>query len=391
MNAVKLIMMTDQNNNKFYNMIPNNDGTFTATYGRIDSTSTNKIYPMSKWDATYRNKVKKGYKDVTELYIEVKASAVKASSPFDKLISRLERYAKKMADDNYTISSSSVTQAMVDEAQSIINRLVVISKNKDANAVSTFNTQLIKLFNVLPRKMKKVNMYLANASAEFKQIISREQDMLDALASTMTVKTDKAFDNILDKYNLKMQEKDDALEQQVKDMLGEISDKYKNCWYIENVDTQERYDKHVAAQRGIHKTEQVFWHGSRNENWLSILKNGMMIRPANVIHTGAMFGEGIYFANKARKSYGYTSATGSYWANGTSKTAFMALFKVNTGKHHNVYHHTSECYNFNKDNLKKKGNFDSVYAHKGADLRNDEFMVYDISQVTIYALVELKA
>ena len=69
----------------------------------------------------------------------------------------------------------------------------------------------------------------------------------------------------------------------------------------------------------------------------------------------------------------------------------MALFSVRVGKYKNIYKHTPECYTFTKKKLQDMGNYDSVYAHKGVDLVNDEFIIYDVNQCSIYALIELKA
>lgn len=407
MKTIKLICVTENNNNKFYNMTENGDGTFTVEYGRVDSTSQKKAYPMSKWNAIYAQKTGKGYKDITALYVEDNSpasSSNSSNSPFFGIISRLQNFAKKMVQDNYRISSRAVTPAMISEAQSVIDDLVNISKAYKGNFGEEFNRELIKLFGILPRKMKKVQDFLfdlvslQNATKdeiyhELNRIIRREQDMLDALSATASIQTpakENEETDLLGQLGLEMQEKDADLEKTVLDMLGDIKDKYINCWYVKNIATQERYDDHLKAQRGVHKSEMLFWHGSKNENWLSILTKGLMIRPSGVATTGSMFGPGCYFADKARKSYGYTSGRGSYWAHGSSNTAFMAIFSVNVGKYHRVYKHTYECYDFNKDYLKKKGNFDSVYALKGADLVNDEYIVYDPSQCTIHALVELR-
>jgi poly [ADP-ribose] polymerase len=102
-----------------------------------------------------------------------------------------------------------------------------------------------------------------------------------------------------------------------------------------------------------------------------------------------MFGSGIYFADKYQKSRGYTSLTGSYWASGSSKQAFMALYEVNTGMEYRIQQHTSECYSMNYDNLKKKGDFDSLFAKGGIDLRNNEYIVYKEEQCTIKYLIEI--
>ena len=59
----------------------------------------------------------------------------------------------------------------------------------------------------------------------------------------------------------------------------------------------------------IHQVKQL-WHGSRNENWFSILENGLQLNP-NAIITGKMFGKGIYFAPSSNKSWNYTSYRGT--------------------------------------------------------------------------------
>ena len=390
MHPVKLIMVTDQNNNKFYNMTPNADGaTFTAEYGRVDATSQTVVKPMSKWGAVYRDKVRKGYRDVTQLYVVHEDTRAVQATPFDGLINRLRRFAKTVVDDNYVVGNAA-TQALIDEAQAGIDRLAALAQGR--RDVRAFNDALVKLFAVLPRRMRRVGDHLAVSAGDMARVVAREQDLLDALAVTVASRpVTQAPRTVLEELGLRMSAADAELERLVKDMLGDISDRYVNCWRVVNERTQARYDAHLAGQTGIHRTEQLFWHGSRNENWLSILRNGMLVRPAGAVVTGGMFGStGLYFANRARKSFGYTSGHGSYWARGNSNTAFMAIFKVNTGKHHNIYKHTAACCDLTRDKLKAKGNFDSVYAHKGADLVNDEFIVYDVAQVTIHALVELR-
>lgn len=97
MKTKRLTCITADNHNKFYNMTENGDGTFTVEYGRIDQSSRTTTYPMSRWETIYNQKISRGYTDVTELYIvgnsvsEVK----KTSSPLDKVIVKLQKYAKK--------------------------------------------------------------------------------------------------------------------------------------------------------------------------------------------------------------------------------------------------------------------------------------------------------
>lgn len=409
MKTKRLTCITADNHNKFYNMTENDDGTFTVEYGRIDQSSRTTTYPMSRWETIYNQKISRGYTDVTELYIvgnsvsEVK----KTSSPLDKVIVKLQKYAKAMVELNYKISTQSVTPKMIVDSQEVIDFVARYVNNFVASRRSTIdldviNSSLLKLFTILPRKMKKVQDYLVSQETlngmakdemyhELNRIIRREQATLDALSATVSSDNSETEDlGIMDQLGITMKEKDADLEEMVLRMLGDIKHKYSNCWYVTNTSTQERFDANLKSRRGVHKKVMFFWHGSKNENWLSIIKNGLMIRPSGVATTGSMFGDGLYFADRAKKSYNYTSGRGSYYAHGDSKVAYMAIFSVNVGKYHKVRKHTSECYGFSKAYLKKKGNFDSVYAIKGIDLVNDEYIAYDPAQCTIHALVELK-
>lgn len=55
---------------------------------------------------------------------------------------------------------------------------------------------------------------------------------------------------------------------------------------------------------------QLLWHGTRLGNYISILQNGLVLRPeliSNAHITGKMFGNGIYAANSFSKSLNYCS------------------------------------------------------------------------------------
>ena len=110
-----------------------------------------------------------------------------------------------------------------------------------------------------------------------------------------------------------------------------------------------------------------------------------------------MYGYGIYFAPKARKSIGYTSVSGSYWAKGNNTTGFMAIFEVAYGTPYDVYNFDSKYYNMDYELLQKfqKG-ANCLHAHAGASLggysslKNDEIVFYRPDQMTIKYLVEIK-
>lgn len=396
-----LVMVTAYaNNNKYYKQIPHGD-TWTAEYGRIGSSSQRREYPMSQWNSKYNEKIRKGYVDQSDLVEDLiqvqkpKQSEYKEieNKVIAEIVERLQEMAKQAISDNYTISSNKVTQAMVDEAQEILTGLL------DIPDVDTFNDMLLKLFTVIPRRMGNVKDYLVKSTEDFAKIIQREQDLLDVMRGQVVQKQimDDTKDNddnknentILEQLGLEFDECNDKDIAVIKDALGSCADRFYKAWKVKNVKTQERFEKFVK-ENNIKNTKLLF-HGSRNENWWSIINTGLVLKPTNAVITGKMFGYGIYYAPKARKSLGYTSLDGSYWVRGNSKSGFMALMDVAYGKPYDVYSFDSKYYNFNYDRLQEACNgANCLHAHEGSMLRNDEIIVYKEDQCTIRYLIELR-
>lgn len=396
----KLICVSDKNNNKYYDMVENADGSITATWGRVDVTSTVTHYPVGKkkWDTLLKSKLRKGYKDVTDLravdtptteFVDLTDPAVK------KIVDTLQGYANTSVRQNYRVAAEGVTQQQLDRAQELIDSLVpLVARGKQTKAP---NDALLDLYTVIPRKMKKVqnnlftgDRFTKDTIADAEKKLAEEQATLDVLAGQVAVHTQKAANTgktLLDAMGLEISIPGDKDVRLIKKLLGQNSRQYRKAFAVRNLKTQARFDKWLRAVKD--KKTQLFWHGSRNENWWSILDTGLMIRPSNAVLTGAMFGQGVYAANKARKSIGYTSLSGSYWARGSAKKAFLALLDFHVGNQLHVNRHASWMYRLNWDALRTKGPYDSLYAHGGADLYNDEFVVYKPDQITIRFLVEI--
>ena len=393
----------DANNNKYYEMVENDGGMFTAKWGRVGSNPQTKDFPMRDWDKKYKSKTKKGYNDITEMISKVKKeSGLKdiSDSLIADIMSFLLQASSSNVAENYMVKADSVTQKQVDEAQGILDtvakKLNVTSLKNET--VDEINSELQKLFTVIPRKMKKVKDHLLSDTDldVAKRLLTTEQDNLDSMAASvqMNAVTDELSDEeveektILDILGVSIERVTSDEERVIKKELGDIKDKYYRAIKVTHHKSRKLFEENVESSSN--KKTELLWHGSRNENFIGILQKSLLIRPSGAVYTGSMFGDGIYFANKARKSYGYTSGRGSYWARGNSNKAFMALFEVHLGNEYHIKHHSSECYKFSADYLAKKGGYDSVFAHGGADLRNDEKIVYRSNQTTIKYLVELR-
>lgn len=460
-----LVCVSPDNNNKYFNMYEQGNGTYMVIRGRVDVTEIIEgPYPMSKWDVHYKDKTKenkkpKPYTDHTALFSEKKTTSSdpkakkKDSGNFHSkrvasiidFVTALQRYANKSVEENYTVSAANVTKKQVDLAQSTLNEISGMIK-KGAE-MGTLNNKLMEFFQIIPRRMSNVWDHLfvtddmrkhvskidelhkvkdkekiaelkikMNESkikteeeiTEFKDKVGKEQDTLDVMAGQVAVEeqerkdevtpataTKKEYD-LLHAMGLDMEEVTSDEVDMIKNMLdknahhnGEKNSRlFKRAFKVINNKTHKSYNDWMGKTKNQKK--EYLWHGSRNENWWSIFQQGLILRPTNAIITGKMFGYGIYFADKAQKSINYSSYSGAgrSYTGGTSNRAILAVFEVHQGSQYEILKHKNEHTQLTKDKMDKLG-FDSVYAKGGADLVNNEYIVYDDSQCTIKYLVEI--
>lgn len=386
----KLVCVTSYNNNKYYDMHLVGD-TIQVKYGRVGLTECKASYPSHKWNSLRVSKIKKGYKDITDLCVKekVKDFASISDNVIQEIVNKLQAYANSTISTNYMVSSDAVTEKQIEAAQEIINDLLSIKNKPDA-----FNKSLLELYTTIPRKMSNVKDYLIDGkNNNYDYFIDKEQSLLDVMIGQVKVasiqkessNTDK---NILDALGINIFTCDDNEISIIKDNLGEINSKFSRAWRIENKITQERFNAFLSSREN--KTTKLLWHGSRNENWWNIINTGLVLRPTNSVITGKMYGYGTYFADKARKSLGYTSIRGSYWSRGTSDEAFMSLYEVHLGNMLTRKRHENWMYRLDEKSLRSQGDYDSFFAQGGVDLINNEYIVYREDQTTIKYLVEIK-
>lgn len=401
------------NSNKVYIMEELSDGRIKCEYGRVGKTLTVEYKDASKWNSVYKQKTgkSKGYTDVTELMAEVVEDGPKVNSGIDsivnsvvrKLVKDLMDFANKSIQKNYRVSQDSVSEQQVERAQEVLSKITGML-SVGAN-VKDINDKLLELFTIIPRKMDNVKYYLidslkTNDDLERAQkLLGNEQSTLDTMAGQVQLikqqkeslkETGEPLKDItiLEQMGLsiEVEENQDSLSL-VHKLLGSNSSRAKNIFKVINHKTQKRFDDNFAKAKV--KKRRLYWHGSRNENIFNLVQTGLMLRPNGVVTNGKMFGWGTYHADNAQKSIGYTSLNGSYWARGNSNVGYLILHDVHIGNQKHIYKHDSSCYNLNYDDLQKEG-YDSVFAHGGVDLRNNEFIVYNESQTTIAYLVEIQ-
>lgn len=415
-----LIMVNaERNNNKFYRMSDLGGGKWGAFYGRIgeqqgESRFSSHVtkpyqYPDYMFGIKLEEKLLKGYQDVTDLHDAkpVKKKAMDATQIKDStirdLINRLMAFADQKIKDSYTVNSLDVTPQMISAAKTAIDDLYAAVA--DHCTVEDFNGMVVELMHIIPRRIdgnkeRGVQRMLAKASKDFAGIIEREGDLLSIMEGQVNLNHEDgdALDNqtdILQQLGIKVFV---ATDKQREEVMSHLTPSLKNrvatVYRVINDRTQAAFDSYLESHRGANGRKprvKQFWHGSRNENWFSIMQKGLLLNP-NAVVTGKMFGNGCYFASSPSKSWGYTSALGSRWATGNSNTAFMALYATAYGKPYSVSSYYGNWHGYNYQRLiSEHPGCSCVFADSSEGmLHADEIVFYREDQMTINYLVEFK-
>jgi poly [ADP-ribose] polymerase len=413
------------NHNKFYEAVLNDDDSIDVKYGRVGQQAASHHYrPYEKtFSFLVQSKLDKGYKDETSLHSVKSAPHANPDLEFEpipddairELIEEFIKSSHQFMKSNYTVTLAEITQKMVDEAENDIDELVDIANNYPASSVYAFNRKLEELYADIPRKMRNVSDFLLNpnedvartsgqyteqdiarTTAAFERIIQREREMIDnirgQLIPAIQQSSQQQRGTVLDAYGLSVREVTYKQEDEITTHLGkdynglDVERRYVRAFAVENKQTRQEYEE-FKQQHGLSKRDcALFYHGSKVENWFSIMKQGLSLNPDAKI-TGKMFGSGLYFAPDARKALNYMDVKGSRWNNGQRESGYTAVYAVALGK---CYKPTNALpSHFGKSDL-PTGCL-SVFADKRlTGLVNDEYVVYEQAQCTIKYMLEMK-
>lgn len=393
----------ESNNYKYYWIKPNNaTHKIGAQYGRIGSDRGEAFgakdlkipYDSEYYWVLYYEKLSKGYVDQSDVYLHSEA-AVSAPEVEGETEDEPVNAASKELYDLLMGFAKHTIQEMVRDPQRITQKQVeksrkIWEKLGSYVQVAAFNRHLQELLVLVPRKTRNVGSLLATSKKDFADILEREESLINAMEAVLSgnpykVKVKK---DSFDALGIDVFEATDEQKQEVMNRLSDIvKPKVRKIYRVIPKEQKEKFNNYLK-EKNISVVKQM-WHGSRNENWFSIVKNSLMVNPnANVIRTGSMLGHGIYLAPSSAKSIGYASVNGSYWANGRSNTGILGLYAVAYGK---AYDATNEIRKYTKDEL-ERGGYNCVHARGGSGLylRNDEVVVFDSNAVLLNYIVVLE-
>lgn len=402
---------TGRGNNQQYVMENLHDGTFRGTESRVGITigrhrPRSFINPMEKWDEIFQSKVSRGYmvtktKKMEQKVIEKNTSSINgneyapiANASVNEVVTLLLECTTAVLSQNYRIKIDDISDEMISFGQSILKEL---SSGYSKMSVAEFNNKLKTLYAAIPRRIDNLSKILAKRKLDFNDIIADEQELFDVMVNRVRNAHDlgncSVRPTVLEAFHLDWRDVTEEEQDKVLSMLKGNASQYIKAWRIHNRSTEERFDRFCQQEQLSegHGIDHLF-HGSRTENFWSIVTNGLLINPdCGVQRSGSMFGNGTYFAPLAQKSLGYTD--GGYWTGGNADVRFLAIYRVATGKHYDIYHGSDSS--LTKTVLQKKcPGAHCTWAHGrgtgGTTLLNDEVVVYDEAQSTIEYLIMMK-
>lgn len=368
---VKLLKVSDQNNNKFYNMKQTSADSFIVEFGRVGSKVQVATYPMRKWNSKYNDEIRKGYTDVTHLYeTQTQTSALLTD---DETLNEILRYLVKVSQLSFNKSYSEgikITKKQVEEAQKILNEISTLT---DLDMIQKL---YLKLFTVIPRQMKNVNDYLPKTLGQAVEWIELEQATLDNASIQGELET-TSDEKLLDKLGVNMTL--GQMNQEIEEILQGNTRKVQKVINLSKPSTEEAFFNYLQA--ASNKKTILAWHGTSVQNVLSICSLSLRVRPTNVAN-GSMLGLAAYISQEFQKSYNYT--------HGDRK--FMFIYQAHVGNEL-VANTRDKIKQYTLEELQRLG-FDSVFAPSGVQtgmtsLRYSERTVYRSEQLTPKYLLEV--
>ncbi len=398
-NSARLIF-TDlaANNNKFWHA-EIKGAEVHVNYGRVGDNGQFKVYKFGtvadaqrKFDSDVRSKLRKGYTRQQTIVDGSRQNAAtvakfqiqhnndpETSALIDFLVKRnihkIEGTTSiRLEAGRLTTPLGVVTAEGLDEAEKLLGKMV---KKGDGFA-------------------SNVNAYLRIVPRNFGR---RRIDPKDLFGTTQQLQAEQATLDSLRAVVRDLDQKTQTAAPVVFETKLEIVDaKASDFIKLNKMFKQGLNSRHQSANMRLHRvwvmtiqaSEDAFedklgnvqrlWHGTKDANLLSILKNGYVIpRSGSGIQiTGRMFGDGVYFSDQSTKSLNYASG---YWGGGKSQRCFMIYNDVAMGK---AYVPSSSIRSIPKG-------YDSCFAQAGkSGVMNNEMIVYRTSQVRPVFLCEFR-
>jgi poly [ADP-ribose] polymerase 2/3/4 len=407
----------DENSNKVWKGSVLEDGSFVAQWGRVGHKLQSQtddfgsiILARYQLARMKRQKLRKGYTE---------AQIVEADRPITVTL---------QPSDLEAIAATQIHHGGDDRAKDLIRYLVnanihqIISQTKITYHVET-GTWRTALGLITPDAIGQARKYLLQIaegrtknSPVFRRLVGqylrlipqdlgkkldesifrssnelqRQQEILDALDAAIqltprTIEEKRVFEckirrvpGSIEWGKEKFREISNLYESTINSNHQAATYKLRRVYEVDIPSMRRAFEEKVDEIGNV----KLHWHGTKASNLLSILRQGLIVPPADAIQcTGRMFGNGIYGSEQSTKALNYAT---SYWnqSGDGNQRIFMLLCEFAMGR---------EYYPKNWDRSFPKPGYDSTNVSPGmSGVINQESIVYNIDQVNIKYLCEFE-
>lgn len=411
----KFIMVeSDNNHNKCWYIEEHDNGMIRTTWGRVGNSlsTTEKQFGSSaskEYDKLVKSKLKKGYTklrtidssstvDIKNIQKKTLEDIALKEIVFDKADNQIKSMIQVFCQANiHTITSSTnitfnsttgvfqtpcgvVTLDAINDARNILNKIYDLVKDRDFG--HDFIRYTEQYCMIIPQKVHG-RLVCTKIFRDLKDV-QKQNDVLDSLKDSIeTIEQMKNSENDTNSseepklFNCEIKK---VTDKNVIDKIKKLYQKtHQSIHACRNLKVKTVYEITIDSMKtayentkteweklGKELNEQELWHGTKKQNIISIMKNGMIIPPANASHcTGRMFGSGLYFSDQSTKSLNYAYG---WWSGTRDNNCYMFLSKVLMGKSY-IPKGWSGC------NSIPKG-YDSIFAKAGVSgVQNNEMIV----------------
>jgi poly [ADP-ribose] polymerase len=408
------------NNNKFYEIIWNDDDSVTARYGRNgdNGVTEQKGYGEAAFNKVYKAKTgaSKGYKEVDVLTNQGGTTPKAVTKSVSSLAEIAKRDVSKgnpllanLMDQLAKINKYQLLQATGDQIDIVDGVVQTVLGPITLDAVAKARSELLLLDKFITNNDfgdkfgEHLNQYLTYVPQKvprkrgwdqnfFTEVTSfqAQNGLLDQIEGS--IKNYKPIDPVVDGslpepakifgHSLELVE-DGATIDRIKKFYASNMNRSHACshltlkrvYAVSNPDALNKYES-IYSKIG---NEKELWHGTQAVNILSILKGGLIIPNSggNYNITGRMFYNGIYHSDQSTKALNYAYG---YWNGTKNNNCFMFLCRTAMGKEYIPNAPFSKPI--------PKG-YDSCFAIGGkSGVQNNEMIVYDVNQTYLNYLCE---
>jgi poly [ADP-ribose] polymerase len=412
---------TNANNNKFWEVTLEDDGTVKTRNGRVGTKGQSRTLGNGEtlMNRKIREKERKGYKEIDVIGnvaskgLEKKALATAAEDQIAKGNPVVAELVRRLAEINrHQILQASggqmdldlstgivstplgvVTADNIAKARVLLDQLEPYVLTSDLDAVA-FRQSLEQYLMLVPQKVSAKRGwhkdFITNSDGLIKQggLLDQLESSIDVAKKRVADAEGKEVDAPADIFDVRMEISDcpdlrktveDFFQKGRQSMHASRNFRISRIFNVSLGAMDRDYDEDGAKVGGV----MQLWHGTRAHNLLSILKSGLIIpKSSGSIHvTGRMFGDGLYFSDQSTKSLNYSYG---YWDGGSrDNRCYMFLADVAMG----TPWHPSRT----GSNVKPPAGYDSVFARGGRDIvMNNEMIVYRTGQARLKHLIEFE-